>query len=392
MKFTDRVTVRLISADVGSTLRAINERGIRLYDISAGKDAMTCAFAVRSADFSAIEAIAQRRGDAVTVISKSGAFRSVARLRKRSVLCAGLAIIFLLTMWLPTRVFFFRVSGNKSLPANAILSVAESCGVRFGMSRRALRSEKMKNALLESAPELQWAGINTAGCVATISVRERQTETKKGSVNTVSSLVAVRDGVISSITVERGSGLCAVGQAVKAGQVLISGYTDCGLTIRATQAQGEVYAETQRELTVIAPASGAQRGEQTAQTKKFALILGKNRINFYKGSGISHSSCVKMYSESYLTLPGGFQLPIGFVTETCVEYESTETVSATEDSTALEEFAKNYLSQQMVAGQILASRLESGVEEGFAYLRGEYACREMIGKVRNEESLDSYGN
>ena len=91
-------------------------------------------------------------------------------------------------------------------------------------------------------------------------------------------------------------------------------------------------------------------------------------------------------------MPGGFQLPIGFVTETWASYDHTEDVAVAEENIALEDFAKNYLSQQMVAGQILNAHLESGAEEGFIFLRGKYACREMIGKVRNEESLDHYGN
>ena len=36
-----------------------------------------------------------------------------------------------------------------------------------------IRSEKVKNSLLQRIPQLQWAGINTDGCVAVISVREK---------------------------------------------------------------------------------------------------------------------------------------------------------------------------------------------------------------------------
>ena len=89
----------------------------------------------------------------------------------RPVLLAGLGILFLLAMYLPSRVLFIRVEGNMQIPDRQILAAAEECGIRFGASRREVRSEKVKNALLSSVPQLQWAGVNTAGCVATISVR-----------------------------------------------------------------------------------------------------------------------------------------------------------------------------------------------------------------------------
>lgn len=37
----------------------------------------------------------------------------------------------------------------------------------------------MKNALLSAIPELQWAGVNTYGCRAVISVRERTLPERK---------------------------------------------------------------------------------------------------------------------------------------------------------------------------------------------------------------------
>ena len=392
MKAAERISAELVSADAPTALRLINEAGISLYDLSVHEDGLACRFSVDASAYSAVRRIAQRRGDSITVISRSGALSSLGRLRRRPLLCTGLAFLFLLTFILPTRVFFFQVRGNSQLSSRTILTAAEASGVCFGISRRELRSEKIKNALLERLPELRWAGLNTAGCMGIISVREGKPDKAAEQSGGVTSIVALRDGVISSMTVEKGSGVCIVGQAVKAGQVLISGYTDCGLTIRAGRAQGEVYADTQRTLTVISPTNGSQRESATEQSQKFSLILGKKRINFYKGSGISPSSCVKMYEETYLTLPGGFELPIGFVTETWESYDHTEDVTVAEENIALADFAKNYLSQQMVAGQILNAHLESGAEEGYIFLRGEYACREMIGKVRNEESLEHYDN
>lgn len=386
--FQGSILVQLVSADPAAALRAVSEKGITVYDAAMDPDGLTCSFRIPRQAYEALEKLAMRRGDELKMLEKKGIFWTLKSLIHRPVLCGGMLIMFLLTMLIPSRIFFFRVEGNSQISTNEILSIAQDCGIRFGMSRRELRSEKMKNALLEAIPQLQWAGINTAGCVATITVRERYNVDSTPSEGGVSSIVASRDGVIQELTVVRGNGVCKVGQAVKAGQVLISGYTDCGLSIRATRAQGEIYASTQRELTVISPMQWIQKGEEKTSSKKFALIFGKNRINFYKGSGISPSSCVKMYSESYLTLPGGFQLPVALVTEVWTEYESAQCVVTEEDTVAMmEEYANKYLSQQMIAGQILSGLQELASQEGVAILHGKYACREMIGQVRSEEII-----
>ena len=206
-------------------------------------------------------------------------------------------------MWLPSRVLFVQIEGNTHVESRRILESAARCGIAFGASRREIRSEKIKNALIECIPELSWVGVNTYGCTAVISVRERVKESDTENIHGVSSIVASCDGVIRQITVLQGNRVCSVGQAVTKGQVLISGYTDCGISIQATAAKGEVFAETSRSVTAIFPRVCMQRGEKQCIEQKYAVIIGKKRINFSNSSGILGTSCVKMYTEKYLTLP-----------------------------------------------------------------------------------------
>ena len=179
-------------------------------------------------------------------------------------LMGALAVFLAAAIFLPTRIFFVRVEGNVTTPTRLILDAAGESGIRFGASRRAVRSEKMKTALLSALPHLHGAGGNTSGCVATGSVRQRTEPEVTGQDRAVSSIVASRDGFIVSATVTRGNSLCRVGQSVKAGQVLISGYTDCGICIQATRAEGETCAQTSREFAAVTPAQWTARGEQTA--------------------------------------------------------------------------------------------------------------------------------
>lgn len=387
------VEVSLTSADPAAALRAVSAAGITVYSADRPETDITARFRIRRRDYRKLKALADRHGYDLKMVRLGGIYWTAKGLLRRPVLLAGILILLVLVMYLPSRVFFFRVEGNETIPTRLILEKCQACGISFGASRRAVRSEKMKNALLEAIPQLQWAGVNTSGCVATITVRERSLAETKESAAGVSSIVAARDGVIAECTVTKGNPICKVGQAVKAGEVLVSGYTDCGICIRATRAEAEIYAFTQRKLSVVTPANWQKRGEAVRQEKKYAVIIGKKRINFYKGSGISDTGCDKMYEESYVTLPGGFQLPVILVTEVWTYYDYEETAGEEEyAAAALSEFAESYLTQRMIAGQIL-SRAETVSEaDGVFCLEGNYACLEMIGQVRSEEIITPNGN
>ena len=381
------VEVRLTSADPAAAVTQINAAGIPVFSAKREEDDIITVFSIRRQDIKKLKTLAQKRGYDVTLSRRSGIYWVGKRLLKRPVLVVGILLFLMIAMYLPTRVLFVEIEGNTTLPTRLILEKCQQCGITFGTSRRQVRSEKMKNALLQAVPELQWAGINTSGCTATITVRERIPAQLPQQQCGASSIVAIRDGVISSITATKGNALCKVGQAVKAGEVLISGYTDCGILIQATQAAGEVYAATNRDLTVVLPRKWQSQTAKTATEEKYSVILGKNRINFYKGSGILGTTCDKMYEESYVTLPGGFQMPIIFVKETWTYYEETE-VSLPQPE--LSAYAQAYLQQQMVAGSIISSDESTALEDERYRFQGNYACTEMIGQVRSEEAIKPY--
>lgn len=388
-----RVTLSLTAADTAEALETVRRAGITMFDVQSGADEFEIRFIIRRQDLKTVEALAQRKGYKLTQQKRTGLYWLGKELLHRPVLSIGCMLLLALTVWLPTRVLFIRVEGNTTIPTGLILEKCAQCGIGFGASRQQVRSEKAKNALLEAIPELQWTGVNTAGCVATVSVRERAAEQEQQQNAGVSGIVAVRDGIITDITVIRGSAQCAVGQAVRAGQLLVSGYTDCGIAIRADRAEAEIFAQTRRHLTAVAPLQWKQEGEITSSGQNFALIIGKKRINLYKGSGISGTSCDKIYSEYYMTLPGGFVLPVAVVTERWYSHDTVPSDRSLEDTQMLlEEFSARYLTSQMIAGQILLKWESVTDENGLSVLQGYYACEEMIAQARNEEIIKPNGN
>ena len=382
-----KIRLRLISADMAGILRYIVDENVSVQDFCS-VDELTAIMTVSAKDAKIVERICTDRGAVAHTVERVGLYWKIARLTKRRILIIGLMLIMLFAIWLPGRIWFVEVEGNAEIPQHQIREIAADHGIRFGASRRKVRSEQMKNSILSALPQLQWAGVNTYGCRAVITVREKPKEEEISQGNSVSSIIAAMDGVISECTVTKGSPLCEPGQAVTKGQVLISGFTDCGICIRATRADGEIMALTNRELTLATPSECNVRLSEGQRQVFFSLVLGKKRINFYKGSGISGGSCVKMYSKYVLTLPGGFELPVMLIRES-VKPAKTEKIQIPDRSQMLRYFAHDYLTGQMIAGQILREEVQILEKDGVFLLIGKFACRESIG-ARQEEKVGEH--
>ena len=380
-----RITLELTTADPAGLMQSAAEQGIVLYQVEFVAT-LTFRCAVRRKDYRSLRKLTEKRGDVLKIYGRDGLYWDLCAVIRRPVLLAGCALLFLLVLLLPTRVLFVQVEGNQTVPARRILAAAEESGIRFWASRREVRSERVKNDLLGLLPQLEWAGVNTKGCVAVISVKEKISEKTEQVPNFVSSIVAVRDGIVESCTAWEGNLLCHVGQAVREGEVLISGYTDCGICIRATGAEGEIFARTRQKTQVMTLSQRLLRGNQVAVKHKYSLLVGKKRINLWKDSGIWEGSCDRMYEEYYITLPGGFSLPVAFVQETCVFYETEWTeVDAASLQENLKQAAKGYLTEQMIAGKILKGSEMFRFWQDTCRMEGVYLCSEMIGRVQREK-------
>ena len=382
---TGTVRAKLTGADIAGTLDLLSRRGVEVLGFQMLSE-LEGSITLRRRDYREARKLCTTRGDKLALQDRKGLYWTLKALWKRPVLVLGLLLYFFAALYLPSRVFFVRVVGNDKIPTRQILEAASECGIHFGSSRRAVRSEKMKNKLLEAVPELQWAGVNTYGCVAEISVRERNAPEVTENSSSFGHIVASREGVITSCNATRGNLICGPGQAVAPGDILISGYTDCGLTIRAEQAQGEVFAATKRDLYVITPDSCRTAAQTDEEKKKISLLIGKKRINLWKDSGIWDSTCDRMYEEYYITLPGGFVLPLGWCVERYGARELTEQkLMPDAREKLLAETAEAYLKDQMLAGTIRKSHLIYEAGEGFLQMTGEYSCVEMIGIMQRLE-------
>ena len=189
--------LKITSGDIFGSLSAITAAGIVLQEIVYDTD-LCFAATIAASDYLKICRLAEKRGDKTEVISRKGLVFYYSQIYKRTALILGIGLLIFLTLWIPRRIFFIQVEGNGLISSKSILLSAQSNGVYFGCVRSELRSDEIKMKIIEDIPELEWVGITTQGCVATIRVTEKKSYSNlRENDSIVSSIVAARGEYIS---------------------------------------------------------------------------------------------------------------------------------------------------------------------------------------------------
>ena len=387
-----RLKISVTSADMTGFLAAASEKNIKIYAIEK-TDAISARMIISAVAYDACRILAQKRGDTLVLLKGIPLRLMLRQILSRWVIISSTIVLMILSVYIPERVLFVNVEGNDVVSSEQILLEAEGCGICFWADRRAIRSVKTKNALLERIPALSWACINTTGCVATIRVAEKRIEEESVVLCDVGSAIyAAKDGVVNEISVYSGFPEVAVGQAVKKGQVLVSGVQKDGYVDRAVRPRADIFALTTTDLKIAYPLERADRGPALPDHRSLSIIFGKKQINLLKDSRICTPGCDKIQEEKYLMLPGGFALPVGLAITMCTCYDTIVCEEAYErDALLAEAYMQRYALEHSVAGRVLSHTYLPVVDNYDNRLSVRFHCLEMIGRERSEEIESSYG-
>ena len=261
----------------------------------------------------------------LTTLRRSGASVLLQRLRRRWVSVFCLLAAFALLAWSKLYIWEIEVTGNETVPDGAIRGALSDCGVDIGTFWPDLVSDRLRSELLIKLPRLAWATVNIHGSRAEVIVRERVPKPALLDADAPTDLVAARTGFVTEVRALNGTALVRPGSAVLPGEVLISGSADSAFAgSRETHAIGSVTAETYYELSAAAPAAQTVRGTAERSRTRWALLIGKKRVNFYGNSSICPPGCDKISTIWECKIDGLFTLPLALVREQRTEYAASE--------------------------------------------------------------------
>ena len=110
------VLVELITADPAGSLAAIAQMGLPISKVLPQEE-LTLSFRARRRDLKILERMAAKRGEKLTVLRHLGLYYTFRSLVRRRLLLMGVSLLLLSALLIPTRILFFRVTGNSRIPA-----------------------------------------------------------------------------------------------------------------------------------------------------------------------------------------------------------------------------------------------------------------------------------
>ena len=332
------------------------------------------------------EAIAARSQCSLTVLRTRGGRALGKRLARRAIPAVCLLLCFCLLAWSKLFIWEIEVTGNETVSAGRVRAALSDCGVGLGTFWPGLTSDNLRSQLLARLPELAWATVNIYGSRAEVIVRERVEKPELFDSDEPVDLVAERLGFVTEVRALAGTALVKPGDAVMPGDVLVSGRVDSVFSgQREVHAVGTVTAETYYELCAAAPAGALVPIETGGVRSRWALLVGKKRLNFYKNSSFCPADCDKINSIWELQIPGLFAFPLALVRERTAERALTP---RDRDLNALRRTLEQQLHERLLEavaeGEIESEHFSCTVSDGRVTVCLRARCSENIAKEQKK--------
>ncbi len=346
------------------------QEGLRPYDLTRMADgSMVLTLPMRQ--FRRIRRARRATGVRVCILSKNGLPRLLWRYRKRWGILVGAVLCALVIFLMSGFVWSIRFEGEVKDEA-ALLAALKQAGLHEGSWRSGVDSEAVELQMLDSDLGLSFVSVVFKGSVAQVQIVYAAPKPEIQSTAPCN-LVAAKDGVITYMMVEEGVPMVQKGDAVRAGELLVSGIFDSETVgIRKVHAAGRIYARTTQTLRVEMPYETTVTQRTGQHRKNFTLRIFNFSINLYFGAGIPYAIYDKIDTTADAHI-GAFILPVSLTTHTYYEKEQlTIAVTSEQAQTAAEQMLELQEQQEFFGSEYVCTGKTVTHENGRCVAVGEY--------------------
>lgn len=333
-------------------------------------------------DFRHIRPIARDAGCTLRLTRKNGALYSSRRLRRRYALLFGAAVLAFFFWAMNALILTIDVTGYERVMPQEILDAMKAEGVGVGTRVSMVDASRLRNKILLEIPELSWFTVTIKGSHAVVDVRERGDTPTVPDASQPADIISDRTGVITILRVFRGEGQVEVGSMVREGDLLVSGLVHLRLDEKTMLAHStaDIYARVWHQSTAATPVNGYAKVPTGKKSVRYALSLGKFRINFYKDGRKPFDKYDKISNRYEVELSDGSTLPFALIRETYYEYETyAAPLDEQEHAQLLAATAQNMVAGQGEGSVVSNLGLRVWVSDGVLYARATGESVQKIG-------------
>ncbi len=329
------------------------------------------------------------RGIQLRILRSGGLPLLLWRYRGRAGLMIGGLLSVALLVLSGRFVWDVRVLGNAEMSEGEVLEELRDCGFGVGSYIPSVQTEQLENRVLIASNRISWIAVRINGTVAEVQVIEHTPAPPEEERGKPANLVAAMDGQIELIELYRGNAIVSIGQAVRRGELLVSGlYESQTVGVRYTRAAGKILARTEREFLVEVPLSYEKKLLGEEKCNRITLNFFNFSLKIFENSGNEGGMCDIINKDREFSLPNGRRLPLSVKVEKRLPYTM---VTATRTPEAALSLAYEELDRQMSSlsdnTELLTKRIETTLTETALILRCTVTCIEDIAVQQEFEIL-----
>lgn len=351
---------------------------VRVWDMTCRDGYIKGKIAVR--DFHKLRRIVRKTGVRLTISEKIGLPFYLRHHRNRIGLIVSAVFYIVFCIVMNRFVWCIDTADSNNFSREQIISAAENAGLHHGVYVSSFDEEKAARGIFKAfGGKLSWVKVNIKGSLAVIEYREKNEKIQIEEKGEPSNIVADFDGVIVSDETYQGAKNISRGNAVKKGDVLISGVVE-GID------QKPLYYEAKGKFTAL----HGDKSELTLSTDNTfyrladirqvcsAEIFGLNiPLGFVGYTAEEGALMVKDFSAEY----DGHILPFSLRVTTIANYEEI-TIPIEKLSLLAVLNYSDYTYNKYGNSNVVSSELTEKIQKDSVVITGEYQCIDFIGESK----------
>lgn len=333
--------------------------------------------------FKLLRPVARKAKCKVRLLKKVGLPFIFNRYRRRKAFFAG-AVLFVISIYAMTSfIWSVDITGNKELQTTQLEQLLAKQGVRTGVLKYTVDTDRAVNGILLEMRDISWISINVSGTRVRVELRERKKVPEIVPNDVPCDIIAIKDGMIKQVIATQGIEAAGESDTVKKGQVLISGkipLKEDEKKFKLVHAMGTVQARTWYEDSEPVRLTAVERLKTGKVVNHYTLNLFSWKVElFHKKPLFDNYKAVEVRKK--LSLGENFVFPIEWVTNSFYEEKLVNAYISEEDAkNAAAGKAYARIIQRIPDSAVIVKRdlkFVKGETESFAKVMVE--CSEDIG-------------
>lgn len=332
-------------------------------------------------DYKRLKEIAKKTKSKIKIENKKGLPFVFHRYRKRKIFLILFMVILMGLIVTSNYIWNIEIKGNVYISKQEIIDALNENGLKIGTNKSKIDTDLVINRIRLQRDDIAWIGINMKGTNAIVEIKEADKAPEIIDEDECCNIVSNKNASITKINVQNGTAAVSVGDIVKEGDVLVSGYMEGKYTgIRYVHSSADIEAKvwySKKEKFYYNQEIQVPTG---ATEEKYTLNLNNFKINFYKT--LSKFQNYDTINESKkLMLFSNFYLPVEIIKTTNYEYEKQPKTYTEEELTEIATKQLEEALEQEIENKddILNKQVNVYPNEGYIEVEVIYEVLEHIG-------------